>query len=906
MRSRFSQSPILLLVLICALSVGLALFVRSFPSSENSQTGSHPVSEPIPSEVQEQPEIDKTTQSIFEQQQIQVTESQKLPKVPPVVFEFEMEQLSASLDEQLDEMIDSVAVQPDSGELESDFVVSVSHLSEENEAYTSDRKVADDDQQRADPLAGLLEMIESEEPETPPRREEINEREPVQQTPRLIEITDPAPSSQPAVLPTTSSKQPSATPAAIKKPAAKKPKPKTTWTQPTTLTRQIEPLLEVEFAQQWAEETLALIDELTSTTGIDDPGVADLLRQVERQRQELREIADRVAPKTRTRAQFSLIQEMRRIDYRISRRLAVWSVAHQVAFQQSLTDQNESSDVSSFVSASNEKILFDVHPSWREYLLIDEAESVFNSPTSSKSKEKKMARRVLSRTFSPVLTPTQLQYASQALGPDVVEYLRNTATEAPDFSSILKHLETHEEKETGVTSYLLNSHYQNLLWSNDDNFKQLAFQLDTHYRNANVRFAISEELINRMIPQIPSTNEPFAERIKGADVFGQNQIHNQIRVQLIPDPSQIHLNLETQGEVHSVTRALKGGFTVDNQGTTRFQVLKRLAFGRNGVFSDQPVATSSGNQHLVGINSKLDPIPILGRVARRIARQKLEADAPETDRMVRQRVEQSASQRVEEEVENQLNDASTYLQQNVLQPLIAMDLEPNTQQMTTTEEEIVMRYRLAGRDQMGAFTARPRSVRDCLFNVQLHQSAINNMMMRIDLNGRKFTASELVAHFEDLLGVSVNSEIEQKAEFEFAKLDPIRADFKDNEVVISLNLKSFRVGKKGKRWQNLRVSSVYVPNVNGTKIQLVQAKPGLHLKGKKLKLRDQLAIRTIFEALFKEQYEFSAIPEKIATQLKGVNLGISQLVVENGWAGLSVSESNSSANRTGRLFKRRR
>jgi hypothetical protein len=274
--------------------------------------------------------------------------------------------------------------------------------------------------------------------------------------------------------------------------------------------------------------------------------------------------------------------------------------------------------------------------------------------------------------------------------------------------------------------------------------------------------------------------------------------------------------------------------------------------------------------------------------------------------MVRQRVERTASERIEEEVESQLNEATAYLQKNVLQPLIAMDLDPDAQQMSTTREEIVMRYRLAGRDQMAAYTARPRSVQGSLFNAQFHQSAFNNLLMRIDLNGRTFTTAEMVKHVEDLLGVPVKSAVEQKAEFEFASLDPIRADFKDNRVIISLNLRSFQIGN-GKRWKNLSVSSVYIPQVNGTTIELVQENPGLHLTGKNLKLRDQLAVRTIFEAFFEQSYRVSAVPEKLASRLDSANLVVSQLVVENGWAGISVSEVKSKeTSRSSRLLRRRR
>ena len=51
--------------------------------------------------------------------------------------------------------------------------------------------------------------------------------------------------------------------------------------------------------------------------------------------------------------------------------------------------------------------------------------------------------------------------------------------------------------------------------------------------------------------------------------------------------------------------------------------------------------------------------------------------------------------------------------------------------MQTTEELLLGRFRIAGDDQLAAFTPRPRDASDSLINLQIHQSAINNTLEQL-------------------------------------------------------------------------------------------------------------------------------------------------------------------------------
>ena len=338
-------------------------------------------------------------------------------------------------------------------------------------------------------------------------------------------------------------------------------------------------------------------------------------------------------------------------------------------------------------------------------------------------------------------------------------------------------------------------------------------------------------------------------------------------------------------------------------------MIKRLAFGRNGIETGKPVSSSSTSQRLTGMNSELDSIPIVGWMARKIAQQKIEQQAPNTERITKQKIESMARLRVDEQVDSYLDWMREYTYVNLLQPLVALELEPDPIETKTTEQDVVMRYRLAGRDQMGASSARPVPLENNLLSMQIHETAINNLLQRIELAGKQFSIPELKTHLQDVFSLpSVEPsdlEVRADAEFVFASFDPLRIDFEDGGLVLTINLKSLRLGKKGKTWRQLSVRALYYPEIEETKIIFRQNPDGISLRGKRLRLGDQIAIRTIFTSLFDDQYEANILPQALAERLGDPMFQIGQFVLTDGWAGVSLMESSDSAAVAETLLRRR-
>ncbi len=665
------------------------------------------------------------------------------------------------------------------------------------------------------------------------------------------------------------------------------------------LIQQIESLDSIPELDSWSTETLAILEQLSKEElSCDQTRV--LYEQLESQANIARELSEVVRERCENspETQYDYC-DVARLTYRIKRRLAIWNSILDSKVGHEATQQPVTHSFGTRVD-SQQRLLDDlaaskIDPVWRDYLMLDSLESVIATASPESSKIRTAAREVLARIYSPVLDKEQANYVKSVINPCSLQLLKGIARLPFDEMELLRRIENYESNPSSLTGYYLNDQYQNLLWSEKPGEVAMARAIETHYRNANIRLAFSERLINRLLPKLPEIEQPVDQNFKGARVLGQSRVSNQLRVNLIPDDSQIQLNLETRGDVQSDTVANTKIFRVTNLGRANFEVFQNIIINEEGIEAvGDPYARSKANQLVVAVESGLDNHPILGGLARKIAKNNLKRDASETDRMYKRTVESSVEEQMRTQVSEQLQTVRELAYTKLFQPLFGMDLEPEPKQLATTEDQMVVRYRIGGRDQMAANTARPPDGAGSLMSFQLHQSAVNNAISRIGLNGRQFTVDELTEHLRGFVGAEGSAEpqakSDQHAEVGFAYFDPILVEFQEDQLRVTLNLKSLKIGEKGKVWKNVSLTAAYRFVRDGMKIQLQQNDDGTRIRGKRLKFGDKAAISTVMKVLFKKEYSVASLPDKIAQRIDTSQLEISQLSVSDGWLAVSVDD----------------
>jgi len=660
------------------------------------------------------------------------------------------------------------------------------------------------------------------------------------------------------------------------------------WVKPVDIVARLTVLESIGVTQQWSQETKQLIQRLLAEKRISSFESGMLLIEFSQKLTELDQIIAIVnqrfpnLPEARR-----LTSELSRLQYDVTKRLSIWKALH-------LLGPRESATASPFSLVAGTRISFDqFDDGWKDFLKLTEVEKSFGALKADSKTQKEAARGSLLRLYSPSLDASQSEYIHQMLGEADIQLLKEAASGPVDHHRLIKAIEKYEHKPSGLAAHYINDQFQNMLWSDDPRNQQAAREIQTHYRNANIRFTVSDRMLNRLIPSSPSVHQPVNERVLGASVNGHSQIQNSLSVELVPDPTRLHLELKTNGRVDSDTVATKSGFEVRNSGLARFQGFKRFAIDRFGNLDGQrSVAHANARNRLVGIRSKLDSFPVVNWIARRIARKKVSEQAPRAKMLLEEKVEDSARQQLNDGVQEKFTMMQAYLKTNLLEPLVAMDLDPEALQTATTPHRLVMRYRLAGLDQMAANSPRPVDGENDYMGVQLHQSLLNNMIERIDISAGSYTPDTLMAHLADVIGFNPNAaptDDKHDASFVFAKYDPIRIDLQEGKVRIELNLKSLKVGKKGKTWRNITIASTYTPQAIGSQIHLAQHAP-IEVKGRRFRLGDQIAVRAIFTVVLPKEYTFQTIPAQMQQHLNGFSLAIEQLNIADGWAGVTFSE----------------
>ena len=152
--------------------------------------------------------------------------------------------------------------------------------------------------------------------------------------------------------------------------------------------------------------------------------------------------------------------------------------------------------------------------------------------------------------------------------------------------------------------------------------------------------------------------------------------------------------------------------------------------------------------------------------------------------------------------------------------------------MRSTDDRIIMQYRMAGRDQLTASSSRPMGLHKSLMSMQIHESLINNMLARIDLAGQTFTGQEFSSHLGEIFGFQAQPDerfSDAEYQLQFSAYDPVAIHFDDKTIVIELNIRGFKVNR-GKTWRNLTVRATYHPEVVGDQLRLVQSESGISLK----------------------------------------------------------------------------
>jgi hypothetical protein len=653
------------------------------------------------------------------------------------------------------------------------------------------------------------------------------------------------------------------------------------WPLPRRLIEQLEDLADAYPGGAWAEQAALRIGELCRP-GVQPQQASELL-------DELNELYDRNARAPLTNVAFE--SQFARTRYSLTRWLDVWRRAQALVATEPVT-------ITTRTSAEDVKLcLADIDrltrrhergAAWREFLQLDSLHQLAAVPPTDEQR-RAQARRVLDRLTSYRLSKKQREFVSSGPLAELQSQLRPWATENIPSQQMLVNLERYEASGLASDARRVANDLRGLHWSSQVEAEDAGQALETHYRNANMRVAIAAPLVNRMVPQPEPISAPVKDVIARVPVAGCSTTWTNLSVRLVPDEARIRLGLEAQGLVDSDTRATSGPATFYNEGRSTFLVRKLMVLGPRGLVVWPAVAEAENNfSYLVSLETDFDGVPLVGPLVRTIARNQHDDARGQARMETEYKVALRARNQLDNEVKPRIDNAVEDWEQKQLATLKRLKLEMEPVALATTEERIVARVRLANHEQLGAHTPRPRAPADSWLSMQLHQSAMNNVIEGLDLNGRKFTLPELfvwIAEKLDQPKLAQLDDIPDDVSLTFADQDGVRLKCEDGGIEVTFAFARMTRGRKV--WRNFTVRSVYRPEAQGLEPRFVRDDV-IHLDGS-LRGKVEPGIRAIFSRVLSKNRDLRLLDEKMTSDPRMKDLRISQFISEDGWLGLAYS-----------------
>jgi hypothetical protein len=412
--------------------------------------------------------------------------------------------------------------------------------------------------------------------------------------------------------------------------------------------------------------------------------------------------------------------------------------------------------------------------------------------------------------------------------------------------------------------------------------------IQDHYLCPNVRIAINDHFIERMLPESEVTTGPLQDYVLGRKVRGTKTVAQSTAVRFSPHPSEIRLDLLVSGAITSRTVTEAGAVEIHSRGQSTFTVFKPIQLSTRGLGFGPARGTASSQSRLADIETSFDAVPLMSPIVKGIVRSQHDGSMEEANREVNSKIVSRACREVDQQTEPKLNAMADRIRTRFWRPMDDLGLEPTAVALETSQSAATARLRLSADTQLAAHTPRPRAPDDALFSMQVHESTVNNACERFELAGRKLTLEELHALVRGRLGLPARApeDLPEGVTVTFASAHPLRVECRDGLIHVHVTLDAIESGRRS-NWYDIEAHVAYRPVTSGLQVMLEREGP-VQLGGAGHKGRMDFALRTIFGKMFPKERPVKLVPETMTANPRLVGVQAVQAVSIDGWLAIAL------------------
>ncbi|MFN6128379.1 MAG: hypothetical protein ACK5AC_12160 [Planctomycetota bacterium] len=642
--------------------------------------------------------------------------------------------------------------------------------------------------------------------------------------------------------------------------------------------------------REWLAETDKILTELQSLAlgSLSGDGLLESLGKLASRGHELARIHGKDGETARSLA---------RISYAMERRHAVWSSIQRCILKSKEYVAPRKYTIDSALMASRlqeaKRVLVSTEDSagWNAYLMLDRIEDLAKGRISSKDEQIAIARNFLHRVTNTRVTPEQFKLLRSAPIHRLADQVHPMTVKPVDYRKLVLDIETIESYPVHRCSADIADAVESLRFSEHPEIGDVAWAINTHYRNANVRMSVSEAFLNRLMPRGQVTTHPVKQRILGADTHGASRAQTDLALDLVPDPQAWRLRIKLDGQIESSTQSSRNGATFFNSSSATVQTHRELRVDGQSLSINGTPARVESSDSLRRFSTDWDSLPIVGDMIRYVAHREFVQSRPIAKRITQRLIAEQTDEEFDKQLNTQISTARQSLESRFLGPLQSLQLSPLVMDMQSTDNRLIARYRLADECHLSAHTPRPLAPSDSQLSVQIHQSIFNNLAGRAIDTSRDWSIQQLSDSLADLLQQprpSLGEDVPQDVTIRFAASNPISIEFEDGKMSLTLRIASLE--QPGRiHIKNFMIRSSYAPSVQGLQAELLRD-GGVSVDGHRMGARDRLPLRAIFTKVFSARANIPMVAQSLLEDPRSRGLVVSQFEMCDGWLAIAVSE----------------
>jgi hypothetical protein len=347
------------------------------------------------------------------------------------------------------------------------------------------------------------------------------------------------------------------------------------------------------------------------------------------------------------------------------------------------------------------------------------------------------------------------------------------------------------------------------------------------------------------------------------------------------------LDIESKGSVQSNALADGGQARFRSQTSTDFSARKRIVVDATGVLLQPASIDVNSHNRLLGVTTDVDWVPLFASYARERAAREYRARQHRAKVEVESKVAAEAVSTIDEETQQSVARVEKQIRERLTDRLVKFGIKVTPVELTTTHERVVARLRVAGEEQLGSHTPRPRALSDSLASAQIHETALTNAAVSLELDGKRYAGDELLSLFRKKFPQAETPALDaekQSTVFQFAKKDAVQFHIEDGLLEVTLSLASVELD--GRRMRNFVVHAFYKPTVNGLEAELLRD-GALGIEGR-LGAGERARLHNVFNSVLPPERKVPLVQVSEDNDPRLAGLMITQLVLEDGWMGLAV------------------